>query len=84
MKCPHCGTKESRVKKTLIHIEEVGFAFGELKKRERQCLSCDKKFYTYELHESVFRQLPARNTLEESVPVSRRPVRRPLDLRPSL
>lgn len=86
MKCPKCGTKESRVKKTIIHIEESGFAFGELKKRDRECLSCGNHFRTFEVHEAVFRSLPKQ---EASVLIAEALRRRPLknqslDLRRSL
>jgi hypothetical protein len=83
MKCPKCGTCESRVKKTIIQVEEMGFAFGELKQRRRKCLSCGEPFNTFEVHESVFRQLPpALQEQEEAVKPSIR--RRRLDLRRSL
>lgn len=57
MKCPKCSTLESKVKKTIIQVEELGFNFGELKQRRRECLSCGRPFYTYEVHEDLFRRL---------------------------
>lgn len=75
MKCPRCNCNESRVKKTLIHeAGEEGLAFGELKKRERQCLECRKKFFSYEVTEVVFRKMRLPK---------RRPLKTNLDLRAS-
>lgn len=79
MRCPRCDTRESRVKKTLIHIEEEGFAFGELKQRIRECLSCGERFHTFEIHEAVFRQLPTRDA--DEVIAEARLRRRPLATR---
>jgi hypothetical protein len=59
VKCPRCGTYESRVKKTIIQVEERGFAFGELKQRRRECLSCRSPFHSVEIHESLLRWLLA-------------------------
>lgn len=57
MKCPRCSTLESKVKKTIIQVEERGFSFGELKQRRRQCINCRRFFSTYEIHEDLFRKL---------------------------
>ena len=59
MKCPSCGTFESRVKKTIIQVEEQGFNFGELKQRLRECLTCGRRFYSFEIHEDLFRKIQA-------------------------
>ena len=40
MKCPHCGTTESRVIDTR--------SSGERIRRRRECLDCQKRFTTYE------------------------------------
>lgn len=98
MKCGKCGTLESRVKKTIIQVEELGFNFGELKQRKRECLSCRRPFYTYEIHESMFeklQQLLGRGKLsEQKQPDTARPgdrrqlrsheSRGPLDFRRSI
>lgn len=82
MKCPWCCAKESKVKKTLIHIDEDGFAFGELKKRERECLHCGERFNTFEIHEAIFRKLPPMESgeAEDTIVESRRLKRRRLRL----
>jgi transcriptional regulator NrdR family protein len=97
VKCPNCGTFESRVKKTIIQVEELGFSFGELKQRRRECLSCGRCFFSYEIHEDLFRKIQALagrepKSLKESKgakPPARRqlltpPNRGPLEFRSSL
>ena len=74
MKCPFCGTCESRVKKTIIQVEEKGFAFGDLKQRRRECLTCGKCFYTYEVHEPIFRQLHPQTGVPTRRPLKTVPV----------
>lgn len=79
MKCPKCDHNESWVKKTLIHESgDEGLCFGELKKRERQCKECRKKFFSYEVTEAVFRKmrLPKRRPLKTKKNID-------LELRPS-
>jgi len=98
MKCPNpsCGTVESRVKKTLIQMEQMGgppgFDFGDLKMRIRECLTCGRQFETFECHRSVFARIvkakpmgEAKARREPSTP-TRRPLKTqlPLDLRRSL
>jgi transcriptional regulator NrdR family protein len=57
MKCPCCAAHDSKVKKTERPIDEQGFAFGELKRRQRQCEGCKRKFFTFEIHEEAFRNM---------------------------
>jgi len=79
MKCPKCDSTESWVKKTLIHeAGGEGLCFGELKKRERQCKECRKKFFSFEVTEDIFRRmrLPKRRPLKTRTPSN-------LELRPS-
>jgi transcriptional regulator NrdR family protein len=68
MKCPHCSKHDSQVKKTERPIDEGNFAFGELKRRDRKCKVCNRKFFTYEVHEDVFRRMLV---LTEGAPVRR-------------
>ena len=42
MKCPYCGATESKV------VDSRDSETGEAIRRRRQCLSCDKRFTTYE------------------------------------
>lgn len=94
MKCPFCGTLESRVKKTIIQVEERGFSFGELKQRRRECLNCRRPFSSVEIHESLLRcllegydgQLPKLSAEQQTGPL-RQPLRTnrpPLEFRRSL
>ena len=47
MKCPYCGDQESKVVDSR-HSED-----GQSIRRRRECLSCQKRFTTYEIIESV-------------------------------
>ena len=47
MKCPFCGYEESRV------IDSRPTDEGEKIRRRRECISCGKRFTTYEIIESV-------------------------------
>ena len=47
MKCPYCGYKESKV------IDSRPAEEGSSIRRRRECLSCAKRFTTYEVIESV-------------------------------
>ena len=47
MKCPYCGFDESMV------IESRPTDEGERIRRRRECMSCTKRFTTYEIIESV-------------------------------
>ena len=47
MKCPFCGFEESKV------IDSRPTDEGEKIRRRRECMSCGKRFTTYEISESV-------------------------------
>ncbi len=47
MKCPFCGCEESKV------IDSRPTDEGERIRRRRECISCQKRFTTYEIIESV-------------------------------
>ena len=47
MKCPYCGAIDSRV------IDSRPTEDGEKIRRRRECLSCKKRFTTYEIVETV-------------------------------
>ena len=47
MKCPYCGFKESKVVDSRLAEE------GNSIRRRRECLSCSKRFTTYETVESL-------------------------------
>lgn len=47
MKCPFCGFEESRV------VDSRPTDEGERIRRRRECLSCSKRFTTYEVIENV-------------------------------
>ncbi len=47
MKCPFCGFEESKV------IDSRPTDEGERIRRRRECISCSKRFTTYEIIESV-------------------------------
>ena len=47
MKCPYCGYKESRV------VDSRPADEGNSIRRRRECLSCEKRFTTYETMESL-------------------------------
>jgi len=83
VKCPSCGTYESRVLKTIIQVEEQGFNFGELKQRRRRCLSCSRTFFSFEIHEDLFRKIQAlsgrgpKPLKESKQPKTPKPVKAP-------
>lgn len=72
MRCPVCSAHDSKVKKTERPIDEAGFAFGELKRRQRQCGGCNRKFFTFEIQEEAFRNMLV---LLEGKPPPRRALR---------
>ena len=47
LKCPYCGFAESKV------VESRSADDGERVRRRRECLSCGKRFTTYEIVESL-------------------------------
>ena len=47
MKCPFCGFEESKV------IDSRPTDEGERIRRRRECISCGKRFTTYEIIETV-------------------------------
>ena len=47
MKCPYCGFKESKV------VDSRPADEGRSIRRRRECLSCGKRFTTYEIMESL-------------------------------
>ena len=47
MKCPYCGYKESKV------VDSRPAEEGSSIRRRRECLSCEKRFTTYETVESL-------------------------------
>ena len=47
MKCPYCGYKESKV------VDSRPAEEGSSIRRRRECLSCEKRFTTYETMESL-------------------------------
>lgn len=47
MKCPYCGFKESKV------VDSRPAEEGNSIRRRRECLSCSKRFTTYETVESL-------------------------------
>jgi len=72
MNCPTCKAVESRVIKTERPLDESAqFPEGTLKRRRRRCKDCRHAFFTYEIHEAVFRRMLS---LTEGAPV-RRPLR---------
>ena len=55
MKCPFCGAVETTVADTRINDE------GDIVRRRRRCLSCDKRFSTYERAEIRLPQVVKKN-----------------------
>ena len=55
MKCPFCGALETTVADTRINEE------GDIVRRRRRCLSCDKRFSTYERAEIRLPQVVKKN-----------------------
>ena len=54
MKCPYCGFKESKV------VDSRPAEEGNSIRRRRECLSCSKRFTTYETVESLLRACEKR------------------------
>lgn len=59
MRCPFCGSQEDRVVDTRSSKE------GRAIRRRRECLSCEKRFTTYESIELVPRQVVKRDGRRE-------------------
>lgn len=55
MKCPFCATDETTVVDTRINED------GDLVRRRRRCLACDKRFTTYERAEIRLPQVVKKN-----------------------
>ena len=55
MKCPFCGAVETTVADTRINDD------GDLVRRRRRCLKCDKRFTTYERAELRMPQVIKKN-----------------------
>ena len=55
MKCPFCGAAETAVADTRINDD------GDIIRRRRRCLRCDKRFSTYERAEIRLPQVVKRN-----------------------
>ena len=55
MKCPFCGTPSTQVTDTRENDE------GNIVRRRRRCLSCDKRFTTYERIELKMPQVVKKN-----------------------
>lgn len=55
MKCPFCGASETTVLDTRINED------GDIVRRRRRCLTCDKRFTTYERAEIRLPQVVKKN-----------------------
>ena len=55
MKCPFCGAAKTTVADTRINDD------GDIVRRRRRCLSCDKRFSTYERAEIRLPQVVKKN-----------------------
>ena len=55
MKCPFCGASDTTVADTRINED------GDIVRRRRRCLSCDKRFSTYERAEIRLPQVAKKN-----------------------
>ena len=55
MKCPFCGAADTTVADTRINED------GDIVRRRRRCLSCDKRFSTYERAEIRLPQVVKKN-----------------------
>ena len=55
MKCPFCGAAETTVADTRVNEE------GDIVRRRRRCMSCDKRFSTYERAEIRLPQVVKKN-----------------------
>ena len=67
MRCTHCAHLETKVYK-VARLAEGTFEHGTLKRRERLCKSCNKRFFTFEIDEVQYRKLVG---LTEATPVRR-------------
>lgn len=70
MRCPFCASCPTGVKKTTRPLDE-GLEEGDVKQRLRKCRNCSRNFFTYEIHEDLFRQL-------NTAPTKKRLTRQPL------
>ncbi len=55
MKCPFCGASETTVADTRLNDD------GDIVRRRRRCLACDKRFSTYERAEIRLPQVVKKN-----------------------
>jgi transcriptional repressor NrdR len=55
MKCPFCGASDTTVADTRLNED------GDIVRRRRRCLSCDKRFSTYERAEIRLPQVVKKN-----------------------
>ncbi|MDR0673622.1 MAG: transcriptional regulator NrdR [Zoogloeaceae bacterium] len=72
MKCPFCATADTAVIDTRLNEE------GDVVRRRRRCMVCDKRFTTYERVETQLPQVVKRNGARE--PFSREKLRASLEL----
>ncbi len=72
MKCPFCGAADTTVVDTRINDD------GDLVRRRRRCLSCDKRFTTFERAEIHLPQVVKKNG--SRVPFNRDKLRASLEL----
>ena len=70
MRCPHCATYPSKVTQTTRPIDE-GLEEGCVKRRIRKCRNCARNFFTFEIHEDLFRQL---DQVPNAAPLTRQPL----------
>ena len=61
MKCPYCGYKESKV------IDSRPAEEGSSIRRRRECLSCAKRFTTYETVESLPMVVIKKDEIEQTL-----------------
>jgi transcriptional repressor NrdR len=55
MQCPFCGYQEDKV------VDSRATQAGEVIRRRRQCLECDRRFTTYERIEEIFPRIIKRD-----------------------
>tara|TARA_B100000686_G_C16337648_1_gene736286 strand:+ start:149 stop:616 length:468 start_codon:yes stop_codon:yes gene_type:complete len=55
MQCPFCGHQEDKV------VDSRSTQSGEVIRRRRQCLQCDRRFTTYERIEEIFPRIIKRD-----------------------
>lgn len=72
MKCPFCGAADTTVVDTRINDD------GDLVRRRRRCLSCDKRFTTFERAEIHLPQVVKKNG--SRIPYNRDKLRASLEL----